>query len=79
MGKALATLASVRNENEKLLPLKAAARAIGVRAESLRAEADAGNVPHIRLGADYLFALKSLESALLSRVASSGKGADDAR
>jgi hypothetical protein len=58
----------VKNASEKLLPLKTAARAIGVRPENLRAEADAGKVPHIRLGDDYLFALDSLESSLLSRV-----------
>ncbi len=68
----------VKNANEKLLSLRTAARAIGVRPENLRAEADAGNVPHIRLGDDYLFVLKSLETTLLSRVVS-GKAATNAR
>ena len=64
-------------ENDKLLSLKAAARAIGVRADNLRAEADAGKVPYIRIGDDYLFAIKSLENALLSRVVV--QGGTDAR
>jgi hypothetical protein len=55
-------------ENEILLPLKAAARAIGVRPENLRAEADAGKVPHTKLGDDYLFGLKALETSLLARI-----------
>jgi hypothetical protein len=56
-------------EHAKLLSLKAAARALGVKPESLQAEADAGRVPHTRIGADYLFSLAALESVLSARAA----------
>jgi hypothetical protein len=69
-------------ESAKLLSLKAAARAIGVQPENLQAEADAGRVPHTRIGADYLFSLVALESALSARASGkrdNGNGARHAR
>lgn len=51
----------------KLLPLKSAARVLGVKPESLQREADAGRVPFTKVGDEYLFALLALETALLER------------
>jgi hypothetical protein len=52
---------------QPLLPLKAVAKALGIRPENVRAEADAGRLPHTKLGDDYLFSLPDVESALLKR------------
>jgi len=49
------------------LPLRAAARAIRVKAQDLRAEADAGRVPFTMIGAEYVFELRALEDALAKR------------
>lgn len=54
---------------QTLLPLKSAARALGVKPESLKAEADAGRVPFTKLGDEYVFALQALERSLERRAA----------
>jgi len=50
-----------------LLPLRAAARVIGVKPESLQAEADAGRLPFTKIGQEYMFLLDALESAIAER------------
>jgi hypothetical protein len=57
----------MKNESKILLPLKAAARVLGVKPESLRSEADASRVPFTKVGDEYLFALEALEKTLLAR------------
>jgi hypothetical protein len=54
-------------KNNTLLPLKAAARVLGVRPDSLRSEADAGRVPFTKIGDEYLFLLSALEAVLVQR------------
>ena len=68
----------MRNE-AKLLPLKSAARVLGVKPDNLRREADAGRVPFTTCGDEYLFALAALEATLLARAEQSGKGATNAK
>jgi hypothetical protein len=58
----------------KLLPLRSAAKVLGIKPENLRREADSGNVPHTKIGDDYLFSLTALEKTLLVRA--EGKVAD---
>lgn len=61
-------------DSAKLLPLRTAARALGIQQKSLKAEADAGRVPHIRVGDDYLFSLAATEAVLLARAAQTKEG-----
>jgi hypothetical protein len=51
----------------ELLILARAARRVGVPAQWLRAEADAGRVPCLRAGRRYLFELRALTRALAKR------------
>ncbi len=50
-----------------LYPLNEAARTLRVPATWLRAEADAGRLPHLRAGKAYLFDLEFLERVLTER------------
>lgn len=51
----------------QLLPLKRAARVLGIKSASLQADADAGRVPFTKIGDEYLFVLSALEAALTER------------
>lgn len=55
-------------QEQTLHPLGAAARALGVPQGWLRAEADAGRIPHLRAGSRLLFNVDLLKRALLERV-----------
>jgi hypothetical protein len=50
-----------------LLPLGPTARLLSVPANWLRAEADAGRLPHLRAGSQYLFDVDTVERLLLER------------
>jgi hypothetical protein len=50
-----------------LLPLNVTARILSVPAIWLRAEADAGRLPHLRAGSRYLFDVDVVERLLLER------------
>jgi hypothetical protein len=54
---------------EKLLPLGPMARKLRVAQKWLREEADAGRVPCLKAGRDYLFSPSAVEEALASRAA----------
>lgn len=60
--------------NTKLtfLPLRAAARAIGIKPTDLRADADAGRVPFTKIGDEYIFELAALERAIAKRIGEQG-------
>lgn len=65
---------------KKVLPLKAAARAIGLKPDDLKADADAGLVPFTKVGGEYVFELHALEAAIATRAQQGkGKGADHAQ
>jgi hypothetical protein len=60
-----------------VLPLNRAARKLGVPANWLKAEADAGRVPHLRAGAKYVFELSAAAEAIAQQIranAPSGNG-----
>jgi hypothetical protein len=50
-----------------LLPLGVTANLLSVPAAWLRAEADAGHLPHLRAGSKYLFDVDTVERLLLKR------------
>jgi hypothetical protein len=50
-----------------LLPLSLAARLLRVPTSWLRAEAEAGRLPHLKAGKAILFEFEALERALLAR------------
>ncbi len=51
----------------RLLTAGAMARRLRVRAGWLRAEAQAGGIPHVKAGEEYLFDPESVERVLLER------------
>ena len=55
------------SESTMVLPLRDAARRLGVSRAWLRREALAGRVPALRAGATFLFSAAALESALARR------------
>ena len=56
--------------NETFQPLRLVASRVGVPAAWLRAEAEAGRVPHLRAGRQILISREQAEQALLRRAAS---------
>jgi len=54
-------------ENDKLINLKSMARMIGVKPESLQAEADAGRVPFVTVGEERLFPVEGVKQSLYAR------------
>jgi hypothetical protein len=53
----------------KLLQTSAAARVLRVPAKWLRAEAEAGRIPHLRAGSVLLFDIATVERILVERAA----------
>jgi hypothetical protein len=62
-----------------VLPLPAVARRLGVPATWLRAEAEAGRLPHLRAGARILMDLELIREIVAERARQSGKAVADAR
>jgi len=56
-----------------LLPLGPTARLLSVPSNWLRAEADAGRIPHLRAGSKYLFNVDAVERLLLERAGQGGQ------
>jgi hypothetical protein len=56
------------HDTPKLMNLAATARHLRVPAKWLRAEAEAGRIPHLRAGATLLFDPDAIEQLLLERV-----------
>jgi hypothetical protein len=52
---------------KSLLPLRLAARRIGIKASSLRVAAERREVPSIRIGDELLFNVESVERELFDR------------
>ena len=57
---------------QRLQPLRSAARALGVPTTWLSGEADSGRVPCLRAGSRYLFNVAAVERALLERAGPAG-------
>ncbi len=56
------------------VPLRCAAQRLGVPISFLRGEAEAGRLPHLRVGRRVLFDLAAVEAALRSRSMGAVKG-----
>ena len=61
----------------RLLTTGAMARRLRVRAAWLRAEAEAGRIPHVRAEDQYLFDPESVEQVLVERAQQNPKGVGD--
>lgn len=55
------------NDRPTLMPLTALARRLNVAPEWLRAEAQAGRLPHLRAGKQILFEAATVERLLIER------------
>jgi excisionase family DNA binding protein len=62
----------MEHNHPQLLSLPTLAAALRLPEDWLKAEADAGRLPHIRIGKRYRFSLAAVEAALLRRAASTG-------
>lgn len=60
---------SVAPHTETFVPLRQTATQLGVPVSWLRAEAEAGRVPHLKAGRQILFHPPAVEQALLERAA----------
>jgi hypothetical protein len=61
-------LGDMKTLSTPLLPLRAAARRIGVKPESLRQAAERGELPSLRVGEDLLFDVPTVERVLRERL-----------
>jgi hypothetical protein len=52
---------------QRILPLTVMARRLGVRRKNLKAEAESGRLPCIRIGEDLLFDPEAVERTLATR------------
>ena len=64
-------------ETRKLMPMAAFARQTGVPASWLKAEAEAGRIPHLRAGSRILVDPAAVERVLLDRANEAGKEGGD--
>lgn len=65
-------MSDAKSLSESFLPLRRAAVRLGVPAAWLRAEADAGRVPHLRVGRRLLVNPQAVERVLLDRSRQAG-------
>jgi hypothetical protein len=69
----------VAHQIETFVPLRQTAAHLGVPASWLRAEAEAGRVPHLKTGRQVLFHPPTVEQALLDRAKTNASvGQEDA-
>jgi hypothetical protein len=52
---------------KSLLPLRLAARRIGIKPDTLRAAAERGEIPSLKIGDELLFDVESVERELFER------------
>jgi hypothetical protein len=62
----------MEHANAQLVSLPALAAALRLPEDWLQAEADAGRLPHLRIGKRYRFSLSAVEAVLVARAASAG-------
>ena len=65
-------MSDAKSQSELFLPLRRAAVRLGVPAAWLRAEADAGRVPHLRVGRRLMVNPQAVERVLLDRARQAG-------
>jgi excisionase family DNA binding protein len=64
----------MQDGNPQLLSLPALAEALKLPQSWIKAEADAGKLPHLKIGKRYCFNRDAVVRALAERAARSGKG-----
>jgi excisionase family DNA binding protein len=69
----------MQNDDTQLLSLPSLAQALNLPKAWIKTEADAGRIPHLKVGTRYRFNRDAVVSALAERAAQSGKAADNAR
>lgn len=69
----------MQDGNPQLLSLPALAETLKLPKSWIKAEADAGKLPHLRIGKRYRFNRDAVVRALAERAAQSGKGVRHAR
>lgn len=69
-------LGRMQNDNPQLVSLPALAEALKLPERWIKAEADAGRIPHLRIGKRYRFNRKAVEAALAQRAGQSGEGVE---
>lgn len=62
----------MEHANAQLVSLPALAAALRLPEDWLKAEADAGRLPHLRIGKRYRFSLSAVEAVLVTRATSAG-------
>lgn len=61
----------MRTKPPKIVPLHVVARHLGLHPRDLRAAAEAGEIPSLRVGKALMFSMRAVEDALLRRAAGS--------
>jgi excisionase family DNA binding protein len=69
----------MENVNQQLLSLPALAEALRLPERWLKAEADAGRIPHLKIGKRYRFNRETVVGVLAQRAGQSGKAVRDGR
>ncbi len=69
----------MENGNAQLLSLPALAEALKLPERWIKAEADAGRIPHLRIGRRYRFNRETVVAVLAQRAAQNGKGVENGR
>jgi hypothetical protein len=71
-------MGDMENDTIRLLSLPALAEAIKLPESWIKAEADAGRIPHLKVGKRYRFNLSAVIFALAARAAQFEKAVDNA-
>jgi excisionase family DNA binding protein len=66
----------MENGSTQLVSLPALAQALNLPESWIKGEADAGRIPHLRIGKRYRFSLEAVVRTLADRAAESGEGVD---
>jgi excisionase family DNA binding protein len=69
----------MENANQQLLSLPALADALKLPESWIKAEADAGRIPHLKIGKRYRFNRETVVAVLAERAANSWKESTDGR
>ena len=69
----------MKDADTQLLSLPALAETLSLPKEWIKAEADAGRIPHLRIGKRYRFNPDAVVRALADRAAQCGKAVGDGR
>jgi excisionase family DNA binding protein len=75
----LGILGGMQDSNPQLLSLPALAEALKLPESWIKAEADTGRIPHLKIGKRYRFNRDAVVRALAERAAQTGKAVENGR